>query len=769
MAKLIRLRNWGRVRHDGGVSHKSGYDLTFAVPKSVSMLALITGDNRLLQLHRRAVDTALAFVQQEAARTRTSTGGVTAFENAQNLVVAQFTHDTARGITDQDAITIDCHLHTHSVVMNMIQCADGKWRSLAEKKLYQLMKTAGLVYRNALAEYIQHQTGYSLKKTREDGLFEIKGLSRAHIEKFSNRVLSVEALKKEIGVEGYLGGKKIAEITRESKKPIDQIWLKQHWQSRTEKADIPLQALYQDSLDSAAHRDNTAIEKNARLAVQYAIDHLSERKAVFSRYELLQVALGEYVIDTTLEAIETMIDQYIDKKNLIYVDDDAFSTQANLNKEREIIAMIKAGKNTLPPIANVDTVDCYLQQLSSSDTLHSDSPPPLSLTIGQQRAIRMLLTNSDRFVGIQGFAGTGKTTFLRDAVTFMEKAAIEIQGIAPTAAAVRNLHQTIGKPARTVSDFLAKNKFLKKTVANPDADKPSPQKKRSKLLLVDEASMLSTPQWYQLQKIALRDDYRVVYLGDQLQFHAIGEGNPFGSLQDNGMQTTTIKELVRQTDSAQRLAVKKTIVGDIQGAFLKIGHRITAIEDKQARIRYLIEKYLALDEATRRNTIMAVVTHDDRALINQQLRERLAPPLAEHPEQTFRTLHNKSLTRAQKRRISHYKLGDVIRFNRRHHKQGIKSGEHFTVTAIDDNTHTLQLTRDSQQGGIIFWKPEQLDKRDDRTEVFSAEEKGLRQGDYLRFTRAIKSHGIINTDTAYVLEVTAKHAKIKWMMDVSSP
>ena len=135
----------GKRASDGSISHRPGRDLTFSAPKSVSLVALIGGDERIVAAHDRAVRRALDWVERNAAETRLSDPelGRMVRVRGQKTVAATFRHDTSRNLDPQ--------LHTHAVLANMVQGRDGKWRTMANEPLYRGQKLIGMIYRNELA------------------------------------------------------------------------------------------------------------------------------------------------------------------------------------------------------------------------------------------------------------------------------------------------------------------------------------------------------------------------------------------------------------------------------------------------------------------------------------------------------------------------------------------------------------------------------------------------------------------------------------------
>ena len=158
----------GRRGPDGEITHRPGRDLTFSAPKSVSIAALVGGDGRIVEAHDRAVQATLAWVEKNAVQTRMQdpeTGRMVRVGD-QKAVVATFRHDTSRNLDPQ--------LHTHSVLANMVQGEDGKWRTMANEKLYDSKMLIGAIYRNELAGGLA-RLGYGIDKTHADGRFEIAG------------------------------------------------------------------------------------------------------------------------------------------------------------------------------------------------------------------------------------------------------------------------------------------------------------------------------------------------------------------------------------------------------------------------------------------------------------------------------------------------------------------------------------------------------------------------------------------------------------------
>ncbi len=173
-----------RVNEDGSEQSKarSLYDLTFSAPKSVSIQAMVGGDERLIAAHDKAVREALAEAESHAA-TRVRLNGANENRTTANWIVATYRHDTSR--------ELDPQLHTHAVAANLTyDGAEGRWKALQASGLYERRAYLTEVYRNALAHEVRG-LGYEIEPRRDsrgrDLGFEIRGVSDELLERYSQR------------------------------------------------------------------------------------------------------------------------------------------------------------------------------------------------------------------------------------------------------------------------------------------------------------------------------------------------------------------------------------------------------------------------------------------------------------------------------------------------------------------------------------------------------------------------------------------------------
>src|ERR1035437_5453329 len=193
------------------MEHRAGWDATFSAPKSVSLTALVGGDDRVKEAHRESVRVALNEMEKYA---QARIGGNAPAETTGAWVVAKFEHDSSRPVDGYSAP----QLHTHTVVFNVTETADGNTRALQPQELYKTQQYATAVYRSELAVQLQRM-GYEIERG-EHGQPEIKGYSREYLEASSPRRQQIEAHMAAEGRTGAGAAQIAAHQTRDAKEPL---------------------------------------------------------------------------------------------------------------------------------------------------------------------------------------------------------------------------------------------------------------------------------------------------------------------------------------------------------------------------------------------------------------------------------------------------------------------------------------------------------------------------------------------------------------------
>src|SRR5437867_2442213 len=190
------------------MEHRAGWDATSAAPKSVSITALVGGDDRVREAHRESVRVALNELEPYV---QARLGGNLRPETTGNFVAALFEHDSARPVNGYAAP----QLHTHTVVFNLTETADGDVRPLQPRELYRTQRYATAVYRSELAARLT-ALGYEIERGRS-GQPEIAGYSREYLDASSPRRQQIATYLAEAERAGAAAAQIAAHQTREAK------------------------------------------------------------------------------------------------------------------------------------------------------------------------------------------------------------------------------------------------------------------------------------------------------------------------------------------------------------------------------------------------------------------------------------------------------------------------------------------------------------------------------------------------------------------------
>src|SRR5581483_10721364 len=158
--------------------HRAGWDATFSAPKSVSLTALVGGDEHVRAAHRESVDVALNELEKYV---QARIGGNHPPETTGKWVAARFEHDSARPVDGYAAP----QLHTHVVFFNITERENGETRALQPQGLYRSQQYATAVYRSELALRLK-ALGYEVEQGAS-GQPQIRGYSQEYIEASSPR------------------------------------------------------------------------------------------------------------------------------------------------------------------------------------------------------------------------------------------------------------------------------------------------------------------------------------------------------------------------------------------------------------------------------------------------------------------------------------------------------------------------------------------------------------------------------------------------------
>jgi conjugative relaxase-like TrwC/TraI family protein len=657
-------------------NRRLGTDVTFSASKSVSIEALVRGDERIIAAHIASVKAALEYVERELIQTRITRNKQTYTEKTGNIQVALWQHDTSR--------QKDPQLHTHCVILNQTQCQDGKWRTIDNSEIFQHQLLVGAIYHNALA-YQLEQLGYRCQ-WKADATFELAGYTSTQLAQFSSRRQEIVAA---VGAEASAQKRAFATLqTRSAKQPdVDRSALQQQWRLQAQAVGI----------EYASDRIRQERKSSCKSIVQNAQEVLLERDVAFSDKQLFREALRQNQGATTPTEVEQEIQRQRLEGQLLTTKDGQLTTAAALERERQIVSIALRGKASLQPIATPYAV----AQIARSK----------NFTPGQRAAIELAATSTDRVILIQGDAGTGKTYALNGLRELTN--ARQLRGLAPSASAAVTLETESGIPSQTLDSYLL-----------------SPNTPKGETLILDEAGLMSSRQAVALLSKAQQQECRVILIGDTKQLSSVEAGCPFRLLQRAGVQTAQMTENRRQKDAELKAAIDLAAAGQIAESYerLEQSGRIALVAARQERTAVVAQDYLARNQKEREQTLILTGTNQERDEITSVIRAGL---LVEgslgSQSMTVQTLKSKNLDSWEKKQAAYYELDDIVTFNVDY--KNFQKSEPYRVTGIDPNTNTITLT-DSRGREHISSCTQHVNR-----EVYQLRSLELRVGDKGRFTK----------------------------------
>lgn len=696
------------------MEHRAGWDATFSAPKSISLTALVGGDERVREAHRASVKVALEHLE---VYTMARIGGNHPAEPTAQFVAAKFEHDTARPVDGYAAP----QLHTHTVIFNITERENGQYRALQPQSLFASQQFATAIYQSELTYWLR-QLGYEITAGRS-GAPEIKGYTQEYLDASSPRSQQIREYLERTG----RNGKEAAEIAAHSTRDHKEI----HSLGEVMAAHRKLAAEYGHQADAVVRAARERAQQQpqevnpqqrVREAVIFSRDKNFEREAVVDERVIARDALRRGMGEITYAQVRSNLAARLASGEFQTIERPhtpgrQFTTARTIAAEQEILQRVRQGHNQVQPI----TTRAAAIQVA-------DQHPHLNRA--QKGVVEDVLSSPDRIQGIQGWAGSGKTSVLKIVRSAVEAQGYEVRGFAPTSRAARQLHEA-GIEAGTLQGFLAR------------AAQPDTMPERQHFYFVDESSLTSTNQMREfLARLGIHD--RVLLIGDTRQHQGVEAGRPFEQLQQAGMHTAKLDEIVRQKDPSLKSAVELLATGRTIAALdlLRQQGRVREVPDAQERIR-TIARFYAESPA---NTLIVSPDNASRRELNLAVREQLkAGRSIAVEDRSFRVLvQRQDMTGADRAWANHYEAGDVIRYARGSKNVGIEAGSYGTVKAI--NAGENLLTVQTQSGTLATYDPRRLAG----VSVYREVVHEFSVGDRIQFTAPDKALGVANRDLATI-------------------
>lgn len=719
--KNIDPRTNERLTVRNADKRRSGYDLTFSTPKSVSVLYAMTKDESVLNAHRLAYREAMKNVEQ-MMQTQANTKSRRFYEHTGNILYAAFDHFTTRPNpikNDEKTVYIpDPQMHTHCFVPNVT------WNG--NKKRFQALEMGNIHRQAPWIEAIYHshlshelcKVGYQTRRTHER--YEVIGVESL-LERFSNRTKHIEQVAKEKGITDAKAKAELGAKTRNSKgKSVSEKELDRLWKERLSPAE------FATIRNIKGTHWQTQRPITAKEAIDRSLEHHLERNSTAMTSRVLAHALklgyGTLLpndVQRELQSRDNILSKKIDTI-------EHMTTFEMVRAENSMIELATSGKGRFVPLNPA---------YEPKDKILNDQ---------QRKAIKGILSSRDQVTILKGAAGAGKTTLLKEVKTGIQKSGKSLLAVAPSTQAAQVLKQ---------------KEFEASTIAALLHDKNLEQRLKGNTLLVDEAGMVGVKTMSQLLELGNKHGSRIILSGDTKQHGPPGQyGDAQRILEEKAkLKVLAVQKIVRQKPQNYREAIEYMAKGNTLKGFQaldKLG-AIKEVPDTDKRHEQIAKDYVSSIK-NKRTAIIISPTNYEADMLSGIVREKLkTEERIKGKERVFDTLKNLSFTEAQKKDGANYQDGQILRFIK-NQKSGYKAGAHYEVLPLEG---AGKIKIRNMATGRTHDLPQ------DRTnfQVYQKTQTTIAQGDIIRLTNNTKSleSSKLNNGNTYQIKGFTKTGDIK--------
>ncbi|HTV39814.1 MAG TPA: MobF family relaxase [Candidatus Sulfotelmatobacter sp.] len=657
--RLTPRMNTKRVTLDNGSIHEAAnrrlfFDFTLSPPKSVSIAALVGNDKRIIEAHDSAIRLAMNQFESFAA-TRIRKNNQYSHRLTGNLVGAVFRHDTSRAL--------DPHLHSHCILFNATyDNAEHRWKALENCEMLPAQKFVENVYYHELAKSLK-RLGYRVQNSPR-GDFEIEGVSKELIDRFSKRHAEIDRRTRELlerepdkanqNIKVIRANIAHKERARKIKDvgivKLQSIWNKQlSWKEWWQVNHLPKQKVREEVHNITAQE-----------AVTWAENHLFERRSVVPEHELWRHAL-EHARGENFSMPE--IQGATQKRD--YLRDERFQGQVTtrevMERELNIVRLAQHRMHQYEPLSsNYRTANRSLDE-------------------EQRKAVEQILSSCDFVTLFRGGAGTGKSFTLREVKAGLNHGGHVVQVLAPQRQQVADLERDGFHHAETVSAFLTRRSMP-----------------RGAIVLVDEAGQIGGEQMLQLLDYVQVNGGRIILSGDTRQHGAVEASDALRAIEQySGLKAAELTSIRRQNpDSAKtqaerqwltqyRLAVDEARRGKLGASFDRLEKQGAIVACSLADQQQKLTEHFLEHFKRQQSTVVVSQSWNEIHRLNDTIRLGLkAQHLIGETETTVTALERLDLTDAQKRDKRFYQPDSILLFNR--NICGFKAGDTGKLQGITD-------------------------------------------------------------------------------------
>ena len=575
------------LRTVGGRGAVPGFDLTFSVPKSASLLWAL-GDKETSAAVTAAVErsheAALAYMEREACWTRRGAGGAE-FVQGSGFLAAAYRHRSSRNGDPQ--------VHVHTLIANATQGPDGRWTRLYHPAIYDHAKTAGYLFEAHFRSELTRRLGARWQEVR-NGIAEIEGFEDAHLREFSTRR---QQILEAAGPDASARSRQVATLATRSAKEeeLTTETLRERWHSKAAEIGLEVSGIELGFDPGAPLRNRPASSWQVGRAVTEGVSH-------FDRRDVVQAVAGLAREGMDAAEVESRADAFLASEEVVRLGEgpkgERFTTAHIWALEREALATVEKMRAGGPDPAGALAAE---RVILSRPTLKND----------QAQMIRRLLADRAGIAVVIGEAGTGKTYAVVAAAEGWAREGIELRAAAPTWRAA-NVMRAEGLPAQSVASLLAE-------LERPGADGLP----RESVLLVDEAGMVGSADLARLIDHADSANAKLVLIGDPEQLSEIEAGGLFRAVAER-TDPIHLEEVVRHRFDVEREGAKLIREGEGREAIAlyRSEERVIVLPDPDARRAAMVGDWMAATERGE-DAVMIAKRNVEVAELNALARSRM--------------------------------------------------------------------------------------------------------------------------------------------------
>ncbi|PMK92440.1 conjugative transfer relaxase/helicase TraI, partial [Vibrio lentus] len=630
--------------------HKSGFDLTFSAPKRLSTLALVGGDNRLIDAHTNAVKFVLSQLETDTAQTVSiNKEGEREFNNTESMAFAVVRHKTSR--------ENDPQLHSHALTANMTRDKEGQLRTLASslkqkggvingtgERIYNFQKYYGILYQSQLAKGAQ-ELGYTTQSLG-NGQIDIEGVPQILANAFSTRSQQIEQQTLDLGFDSR-AAKDVANLdTRKTKTYENDATLTAQWQKTVKESGFLPEDLVQNALNVVGKEHEP--ESVAKKAFTRAVDHLEQYSTALKLEKVIELAASIFTkggVQANAIDLKVIADEWIKEGTLIPLTEKGqYTTKTLIDNERALI------KSTQGRAHHMRT------------HVEPNMLKKLSIPENQQRILTDLYHSTKQFhmVNVPG-SSLGIAQLLLDVGNHSGK---RVQLVSQSAKTKAEGMENVQRKSQTLSAWIAHTFSPEQRHTTHSLLQNDTPLTNKDVLLIDDANKMSAKELLALTDKAKQSSSKVVMLNRVSSRQGFKANNAIALYQKGNVESHTWVGK-RTTDTNVKLHDSGT--------------------ERIARV------YADLPDKA--NTQVIATSGVEQRRLTEAIRDRLknTGTLARH-ETTLFTQVPHHLSKAQQPLVQHYKPGMTLTHWEKNKPQS------FVIASIDkeSNTMTALSKRDGQ-------------------------------------------------------------------------